>query len=186
MSAQHFSTASRLPQSRRLRLCTFTSSELYYLSASRLPQSRRLRLGRQIVVGFAAAPPQDCRSRGDCGRLARGQVLGWRCRLKIAAVAATAALGLLEGGRVTGPPQDCRSRGDCGKWRTLHWSDQPHRLKIAAVAATAAAARWGHHALPICRLKIAAVAATAASTNNGVGSDYHRLKIAAVAATAAG
>jgi len=60
-------------------------------TASRLPQSRRLR--QQPIFSFLQKlqPPQDCRSRGDCGPRA---VLGFAAstfRLKIAAVAATAA-----------------------------------------------------------------------------------------------
>jgi len=106
-------------------------------------------------------PPQDCRSRGDCG-LSQTTAAGARsARLKIAAVAATAAAEQRLGLEQVVPPQDCRSRGDCGLkirkddehkfppqdcrsrgdcgWIALilHHARHP-RLKIAAVAATAA------------------------------------------------
>jgi len=60
-------------------------------SASRLPQSRRLRPqpGRRAVR--LRRPPQDCRSRGDCGSSPGRAVCRRGNRLKIAAVAATAA-----------------------------------------------------------------------------------------------
>ena len=59
-------------------------------------------------------------------------------RLKIAAVAATAALSAMASSTIFSPPQDCRSRGDCGK-KCKPIPESAHtRLKIAAVAATAA------------------------------------------------
>ena len=61
-------TASRLPQSRRLRPRSPVPELTANLPASRLPQSRRLRRPKwpaPLANGFL--PPQDCRSRGDCG-----------------------------------------------------------------------------------------------------------------------
>ena len=60
-------------------------------------------------------------------------------RLKIAAVAATAAFFRNVVGYVNAPPQDCRSRGDCGHGTAAISDRMKNRLKIAAVAATAAA-----------------------------------------------
>ena len=155
-------TASRLPQSRRLRrrdnlFPDETTSRLKIAavaataaprgrcssrspcSASRLPQSRRLRRSVKRCRWLVTRPPQDCRSRGDCGvTVAAGIVLSY-VRLKIAAVAATAA-------RLPSPPltrrwpasrlpQSRRLRHDrCEELAIRH-----SRLKIAAVAATAAA-----------------------------------------------
>jgi len=60
------------------------------------PQDCRSRgdCGRlNILISFVSAlPPQDCRSRGDCGAAHFGLAL-----------------------RDSRPPQDCRSRGDCGE-----------------------------------------------------------------------
>ena len=87
------------------------------------------------------APPQDCRSRGDCGISSRRNIESDVRRLKIAAVAATAAMK-------RGKPR----------------STTGFRLKIAAVAATAAGGGIAPATGGILRLKIAAVAATAAGT----------------------
>ena len=161
--------ASRLPQSRRLRPPGGNRSHIRAPAASRLPQSRRLRhqpasfpstgvLNRLKIAAVAATaasatdtllvasvPPQDCRSRGDCGQKMRPHYSRPANRLKIAAVAATAALpyaghlhSLVSASRLPQsrrlrpatapdralslpPPQDCRSRGDCGcLLRTSH------------------------------------------------------------------
>ncbi len=84
--------ASRLPQSRRLRLRKKFDNAAAAKTASRLPQSRRLRQWLELQRKGAECPPHDCRSRGDCG------CFGWLIllahipiRLTIAAVAATAA-----------------------------------------------------------------------------------------------
>ena len=84
------------------------------------------------------SPPQDCRSRGDCGTQPVSVDAAYICRLKIAAVAATAAYDFLARTLLTNPPQDCRSRGDCGVARVSAIRHVQLRLKIAAVAATAA------------------------------------------------
>jgi len=141
---------------------------------------------RPTLTGKWSAPPQDCRSRGDCG--------------VAAGINPPAALD---------PPQDCRSRGDCGEAVNKWKADSSSRLKIAAVAATAATDLTGLGYSPDHRLKIAAVAATAgwsALISSTVidaasrlpqsrrlrpmrtlpsSSATTRLKIAAVAATAA-
>jgi len=85
------------------------------MAASRLPQSRRLRPPKSQSSKPNSQPPQDCRSRGDCGD----------CDYN---------LGIL----AFPPPQDCRSRGDCGDRQCKTVEGNPARLKIAAVAATAA------------------------------------------------
>ena len=157
------------------------------------------------------SPPQDCRSRGDCGAKETGNFTYDKHRLKIAAVAATAACPLfansfappdrlkiaavaataatkceLRRNWISVPPQDCRSRGDCGLFRLLVVGTQASRLKIAAVAATAAASTSFPSSRKCCRLKIAAVAATAAIELRPASFAFNfRLKIAAVAATAA-
>ncbi len=84
-------------------------------SASRLPQSRRLRPRGSPIASTSDFPPHDCRSRGDCGLEIGLQLLTRRCRLTIAAVAATAAWKLSE-----------------ARKKIIS------RLTIAAVAATAA------------------------------------------------
>ena len=161
MPCGRISTASRLPQSRRLRhgqngehglhdgrlkiaavaataAAGFMPATVKHSTASRLPQSRRLRPGAVAV-----------------------KLSGW-CRLKIAAVAATAAgevchpISILwpasrlpQSRRLRlsqpaarcahyQPPQDCRSRGDCGLEPVFYFHWTGSRLKIAAVAATAA------------------------------------------------
>ena len=83
-------------------------------AASRLPQSRRLRLTGHLATLRATDPPQDCRSRGDCGAAVSDLHSLHESRLKIAAVAATAAAAPGSDGTCD-PPQDCRSRGDCGR-----------------------------------------------------------------------
>jgi len=86
------------------------------IAASRLPQSRRLRPNTGYVAAHTSlTPPQDCRSRGDCGSLETNAASFSEIRLKIAAVAATAACGTL-----------------------IQKTARLGRLKIAAVAATAA------------------------------------------------
>ena len=62
-------------------------------AASRLPQSRRLRLvGLHGENRRTSNPPHDCRSRGDCGLYYQTSHLSvGGARLTIAAVAATAA-----------------------------------------------------------------------------------------------
>ena len=84
-------------------------------------------------------------------------------RLKIAAVAATAAFFRNVVGYVNAPPQDCRSRGDCGHGTAAISDRMKNRLKIAAVAATAASGMEQQFIANRDRLKIAAVAATAAA-----------------------
>jgi len=56
-----------------------------------LPQSRRLRRDQYREKERPGRPPQDCRSRGDCGDTRKPTSVSRACRLKIAAVAATAA-----------------------------------------------------------------------------------------------
>ena len=109
-------SASRLPQSRRLRPPVAEVSFVICVAASRLPQSRRLRHARRALQVRNQVPPQDCRSRGDCGELIfSSSVCSLSCRLKIAAVAATAAVSVRRiAADGSHPPQDCRSRGDCG------------------------------------------------------------------------
>ena len=155
--------ASRLPQSRRLRLEGTRKPLCRMPTASRLPQSRRLRhqIGMRST-GRDGDPPHDCRSRGDCGRLRRG--------------------AFSSGNE---PPHDCRSRGDCGCHVLRPLQQCVLRLTIAAVAATAApksgmiSTGWpAASRLPQSRrLRLFAVASSPAIT--------HRLTIAAVAATAA-
>ena len=202
-------TASRLPQSRRLRRAWDSHERSAKQAASRLPQSRRLRHQVSEQTKIQWCPPQDCRSRGDCGFASASKSHTSGSRLKIAAVAATAAGG--SSARKSGwkPPQDCRSRGDCG-----HVAGA--RLAAYLMPPQDCRSR-GDCGLPVktarpvaqCRLKIAAVAATAAKSR-GLGIDHFvppqdcrsrgdcgltscdvvlkpsfRLKIAAVAATAA-
>ena len=133
-------------------------------TASRLPQSRRLRPATISGSKRPWTPPQDCRSRGDCGKVADMNIDLDQFRLKIAAVAATAA------------------RQRFGQLREAN-----DRLKIAAVAATAACGQIIPKVIPRNpRLKIAAVAATAAGhALLAICELLFRLKIAAVAATAA-
>src|SRR5581483_6213064 len=92
------------------RICVNTTP------ASRFPQSRRLRLNKKEIDFQKWLPPQDPRSRGDCALKSAELKLAFAARLKIPAVAATAA-------------------ADCGKHCNGHC-----RLKIPAVAATAALA----------------------------------------------
>ena len=136
-------------------------------------------------------------------------ILRKKCRLTIAAVAATAASNPLADPFLNRPPHDCRSRGDCGTERTTRQGWPFGRLTIAAVAATAASVPDIPAVGIVLRLTIAAVAATAASARTGcrsttgaasrlpqsrrlrhigiggVAPDGCRLTIAAVAATAA-
>ncbi len=155
-----------MPQSRRLRRFVPLRDVFLRQAASRLPQSRRLRHQARTQQARDQDPPQDCRSRGDCGRI--GETLAGHpaIRLKIAAVAATAAnaqSGEVEyiEGTASRLPQSRRLRLSF----FLLTSRTHLRLKIAAVAATAASniIIFGRSAL--IRLKIAAVAATAASTS---------------------
>ena len=132
------SAASRLPQSRRLRQQMWDSLILTKSTASRLPQSRRLRPEDEMERAGNPGPPQDCRSRGDCGNPSWTYLCLCCRRLKIAAVAATAALNcsmncssLLAASRL---PQSRRLRQKV----PLIFQSRPYRLKIAAVAATAA------------------------------------------------
>ena len=115
----HFRRSSGPPHDCRSRGdCGGASSELsatQTLTASRLPQSRRLRLDAECSTRFGENPPQDCRSRGDCGSPEARFESGCNGRLKIAAVAATAAgMKVFDVSQPSTPPQDCRSRGDCG------------------------------------------------------------------------
>ena len=184
-------TASRLPQSRRLR----PEPNVGWISAiqntaSRLPQSRRLRLNfvvsgyvndscRLKIAAVAATaasnqavscrhgeclPPQDCRSRGDCGHnqqtespwkekppqdcRSRGDCGSWPPTVDSRRLRAASRLPQSRRLRHIHrlrfvcpdirPPQDCRSRGDCGVAPLHHVHRPASRLKIAAVAATAA------------------------------------------------
>ena len=146
----------------------FHSSHNRILTASRLPQSRRLRPADSGQKQTPPPPPQDCRSRGDCGVAVGVLEDAGGARLKIAAVAATAAgspllemsarraasrlpqsrrlrlLGSPKSRCAFCPPQDCRSRGDCGMMDTSISSSCGFRLKIAAVAATAASSAPRH------------------------------------------
>ena len=133
-------SASRLPQSRRLRPHLALPDSMRGVPASRLPQSRRLRLLQTRADFGIEDPPQDCRSRGDCG-----QRSGLQCRstnsppqdCRSRGDCGPNCLGIASPSPL--PPQDCRSRGDCGSPRSSKTSNQTVRLKIAAVAATAAA-----------------------------------------------
>ena len=118
----------------------------------------------EIETAKIAEPPQDCRSRGDCGDKAERKAIWKICRLKIAAVAATAAQNPSLWELMFSPPQDCRSRGDCGTRLAGRRETPGGRLKIAAVAATAASRSRRKKMRVRSRLKIAAVAATAASS----------------------
>jgi len=127
-----------LPQSRRLRPEECRDNRASRYPASRLPQSRRLRRRRQVCRPDRVAPPQDCRSRGDCGQTVRVPPFHPASRLKIAAVAATAASALspnvLKPETASRLPQSRRLRHGCGPQE----AGIIGRLKIAAVAATAA------------------------------------------------
>ncbi len=106
--------ASRFPQSRRLRLGTF---DVHSCAISRLkiPAVAATAAERSSIRRQRWNPPQDSRSRGDCGLMSKVGEQVWLLRLKIPAVAATAA------------------------WRILLISAFfSSRLKIPAVAATAA------------------------------------------------
>ena len=153
--------ASRLPQSRRLRLevhwlrvsdscrlkiaavaatAAFASAPQTpcWWPASRLPQSRRLRRNGWNPTRPFNYPPQDCRSRGDCGKWGVTRIvphnpasrLPQSRRLRL-------PMGMPRNMPPT-PPQDCRSRGDCGVKIIPKLECRNDRLKIAAVAATAA------------------------------------------------
>ena len=81
---KHSASASRLPQSRRLRLYWLLHMPVAGYPASRLPQSRRLRRDGSAARGIPLYPPQDCRSRGDCGFYAPnldGEMVGTASRL---------------------------------------------------------------------------------------------------------
>ena len=137
-------SASRFPQSRRLRL------RLLRIMANfgHPPQDSRSRgdCGRSggNDHGLFVLPPQDSRSRGDCGLVFNQEFPRGPVRLKIPAVAATAA---------------ARKSG------ATYLEDR--RLKIPAVAATAAPILNGRCSHFVVRLKIPAVAATAACPTCG-------------------
>ena len=92
-------TASRLPQSRRLRL---------HPSMEALSSHFRLKIAAVAATAAGVSLPDD----------------RYRHRLKIAAVAATAARPARRCSvSMMLPPQDCRSRGDCGRSRHAHTRD---------------------------------------------------------------
>ncbi len=157
------------------------------MTASRLPQSRRLRRLFRHKASTVFLPPHDCRSRGDCGfkHLCRGQRLETPphdCRSRgdcgdwitqnYAKVdkpphdcRSRGDCGdefVKESTVLRFPPHDCRSRGDCGLGLHPKTAGVNDRLTIAAVAATAATSPTANRDLPPPRLTIAAVAATAA------------------------
>ena len=85
--------ASRPPESRRLRLSRVILAQSVICTASRPPESRRLRRGHRRS-GITLQPPHAPRNRGDCGpAIARGEPRDL-------------------------PPHAPRNRGDCG--RTSH------------------------------------------------------------------
>ena len=120
--------------------CGFAVSECdgFFPTASRLPQSRRLRRITFMMVRLIMKPPQDCRSRGDCGGVIFFNHDRECFRLKIAAVAATAAMTedyiLDELDAASRLPQSRRLRRPIRNTLRAAYG----RLKIAAVAATAA------------------------------------------------
>ena len=158
------STASRLPQSRRLRLNRLFDSEDEMRPASRLPQSRRLRLGATlpgfVLHSAASRLPQSRRLRPQPGCKLEGST----CRLKIAAVAATAATG---GSHPVHQPNTSASR--LPQSRRLRQFLAGSYLKDRHSASRLPQSRrlrlenWVNDAVAIHRLKIAAVAATAAT-----------------------
>ena len=153
--------ASRLPQSRRLRLevhwlrvsdscrlkiaavaatAAFASAPQTpcWWPASRLPQSRRLRRNGWNPTRPFNYPPQDCRSRGDCGKWGVTRIVPHNPASRLPQ---SRRLRLQMGMTRNMPPkqpQDCRSRGDCGVKIIPKLECRNDRLKIAAVAATAA------------------------------------------------
>jgi len=193
-TAARFSILTRSSRSPRLKIAAVAATaatcknvfKTRRITASRLPQSRRLRLQTNSGGKICFKPPQDCRSRGDCGWNPRFWDWGRENRLKIAAVAATAALprkparkhsasasrlpqsrrlrllarAALQRGRQ--PPQDCRSRGDCGFTGccTCPWpAIPPQDCRSRGDCGASASLDLLKSWL---RLKIAAVAATAA------------------------
>ena len=159
--AERVGAASRLPQSRRLRLDAMTRGPKFLDP----PHDCRSRgdCGLLRVPGGCDVlhPPHDCRSRGDCGSICALWTDTWktasrlpqsrrlrptnnpqnnrrRRRLTIAAVAATAADAAMCDIDRSEPPHDCRSRGDCGQRPKTQKGNDNDRLTIAAVAATAA------------------------------------------------
>jgi len=105
--------ASRLPQSRRLRPEP-SCAPWFCAPASRLPQSRRLRLIIVNSSGFTRIRLKIAAVAATAAILGLTDSVKPDVRLKIAAVAATAACYMVYNELHPEPPQDCRSRGDCG------------------------------------------------------------------------
>ncbi len=155
--------ASRFPQSRRLRPAQTIAGYVTSVAASRFPQSRRLRRAKCHIRERRQAPPQDSRSRGDCGGKTHAQMLeakfppqDSRSRGDCGRVLAPERLG-------DKPPQDSRSRGDCGTKAFCC-----HSSSASPPQDSRSRGDCGNDFLPpdLCkydaRLKIPAVAATAA------------------------
>ena len=106
--------------------------------ASRLPQSRRLRLNGSRWRNWKSNPPHDCRSRGDCGVVRAISSVNYSIRLTIAAVAATAALSAR---RIRAQPITRLTIAAVAATAAVDddsTCSNMYRLTIAAVAATAA------------------------------------------------